>query len=98
MYTLRIEHPVPDFDGWKRAFDADPVGRQRAGVVRYRVMRPADDARYAMVDLDLETAEAAEALLAALRQLWSRVEGEVMRDPRARILEVVEVVEVVEPA
>ena len=21
MYILRIEHPVPDFDGWKTAFD-----------------------------------------------------------------------------
>ena len=22
---LRIEHPVPDYDAWKHAFDADPI-------------------------------------------------------------------------
>jgi hypothetical protein len=27
---LRIEHPVPDFDGWKKAFDSDPVGLECA--------------------------------------------------------------------
>jgi len=28
MYILRIEHPVPDYDGWKKAFDSDPVGEE----------------------------------------------------------------------
>jgi hypothetical protein len=32
MYILRIEHPVPDFEGWKTAFDSDPVGREKSGV------------------------------------------------------------------
>lgn len=27
MYTVRIEHRVPDFAAWKAAFDGDPVGR-----------------------------------------------------------------------
>jgi hypothetical protein len=22
MYSLQIEHPVPDFDAWKKAFDS----------------------------------------------------------------------------
>ena len=43
MTILRIEHPVRDFDIWKEAFDADPVGRERSGVRRCRVMRPVDD-------------------------------------------------------
>ena len=30
MVTLRIQHSVPTFDAWKRAFDADPVDRRRA--------------------------------------------------------------------
>jgi hypothetical protein len=35
MYILRIEHPIADFDGWKRAFDGDPsAGRSGR---RYRV-------------------------------------------------------------
>ena len=40
MYMLQIEHPVPDFDGWKQAFDSDPVGREKLGVRRYRILRP----------------------------------------------------------
>lgn len=43
-----------------------------------------------MIDLEFETKEQADALFAALRTLWSRVDGQVMRDPRARIAEVVE--------
>ncbi len=39
MYILRIEHGVPDYESWKAAFDRDPIGRERSGVARYRVMR-----------------------------------------------------------
>jgi hypothetical protein len=88
VYVLRIEHPVPDFDGWKKAFDSDPIGRERGGVRRYRVLRPADDAHYSVVDLEFDSAAEAERFLAALRELWGRVD--VMRDPEARILEIVE--------
>jgi hypothetical protein len=35
MYILRTEHPVPDYDGWKKAFDSDPVGREKLGVRRH---------------------------------------------------------------
>ncbi len=90
MYILHIEHPVPDFDGWKKAFDSDPVGRQKSGVRRYRVLRPVDDARYAIIDLEFDTLGQAEALLAALRGVWSRVEGTIMTNPQVRIVEVVE--------
>ena len=90
MYILRIEHPVPDFDGWKSAFDSDPLGRFKAGVRRYHILRPLDDANYVMVDLEFDTAGEAEALLAALRTLWRRVEGTVMSSPQARIVEAVE--------
>jgi hypothetical protein len=31
MPILRIEHAVPDFNGWKRAFDSDPVDRKGSG-------------------------------------------------------------------
>jgi hypothetical protein len=93
MYILRIEHPVPDFDGWKKAFDSDPVGREKSGVRRYRVLRPSDDANYVMVDLEFDTASQAEALLVALRVLWSRVEGQIMMNPQARIVEAVEIKE-----
>jgi hypothetical protein len=90
MFTLRIEHPVPSFEGWKRAFDSDPVGREKSGVRRYRVLRPMNDANYVAVDLEFDTASEAEALLAAMRVVWGRVEGKIMMNPVARILEAVE--------
>jgi hypothetical protein len=88
MHVLRIEHPVPDYDAWKAAFDADPIGRERSGVRRYRVLRPTDDPNYVMIDLEFDGAREAEAVDAALRELWGRVD--VMHSPQARIVEVVE--------
>ena len=90
MYILRIEHPVPNFDGWKKAFDSDPVGREKSGVRRYRILRPTDDANYVMIDLEFDTARQAEALLAAMRVVWGRVEGTIMMNPQARIVKAVE--------
>ncbi len=46
MHILRIEHPVPDYDAWKEAFDSDPIGREPSGVRRYRILRPNDDPNY----------------------------------------------------
>jgi hypothetical protein len=88
MPILRIEHPVGDFDAWKEAFDSDPVSREQSGVRRYRVLRPIDDPNYVMIDLEFDSSSETEAFLAALRDLWSRVD--VMRDPQARIVEAVE--------
>jgi hypothetical protein len=90
MAVLRIEHPVPDFAVWKAAFDSDPVGRERSGVRRYRIMRPVDDPRYVLIDLEFDTNAEAESLLAAMREVWDHVKGVVMTDPRARIVETVE--------
>jgi hypothetical protein len=90
MYILRIEHPVPDFEGWKRAFDSDPVGRRHAGVRAYRVMRPMDDPAYALIDLEFAGRTEAETMERSLRDLWSRVEGRVMSNATSRIVEVVE--------
>jgi hypothetical protein len=93
MYILRIEHPVPNFDGWRKAFNSDPVGREKSGVRRYRVLRAIDDPNYVMIDLEFDTTNQAEALLAAMREVWGRVEGKVMISPKARIVEVVEIKE-----
>jgi hypothetical protein len=43
-----------------------------------------------MIDLEFDTASQAEALLAAMRAVWGRVEGKIMMNPQARIAEVVE--------
>ncbi len=93
MYLVLIEHPVPDFATWKQAFDRDPIGRKRTGVRRYRVLRPVDDSRYVLVDLEFDTRAQAETTLAALRQLWGQVEGTVMEKAQARIVEVAEAVD-----
>lgn len=91
MYILRIEHPVMDFDGWKKAFDSDPVGREKSGVRQYRILRPVDDSKYVMIDLEFDTAEQTEALLAAMRKVWGEVQGKIILNPVARITEAVEV-------
>ncbi len=91
MYILRIEHPVPDFEAWKQAFDSDPMGREPSGVRRYRVLRAVDDPNYVMIDLEFDSSSEAEALHTGLRNLWSRVD--VMENPPARIVEAVEIKE-----
>jgi hypothetical protein len=93
MYILRIEHRVPDFDGWKKAFDSDPVGREKMGVRRYRILRSIDDANYVLIDLEFDTVNQAQALLDAMRVVWGRVEGTIMMNPQARIAETVEIKE-----
>ena len=90
MSILRIEHPVADYTSWKEAFDTDPAGRERSGVRSYRVMRPVDDERYVLIDLEFDSPEEADSLLTAMRDVWSRVTGSLISDPRARIVESVE--------
>jgi len=90
MIMLRIEHPVMSYEGWKQASDSDPVGRQRSGVRRYQVLRSVDDPNYVMIDLEFDTREQAEALLAAMRQVWGNVQGSIMTNPQARIADVME--------
>jgi hypothetical protein len=93
MYMLRIEHPVPNYAGWKQAFDSDPVGREKMGVRRYRILRPVDDPNYVMIDLEFDTASQAESLLAAMQVIWGRVEGTIIQNPQSRIVEAVELKE-----
>lgn len=90
MYMLHIEHPVPDYTGWKAAFDSDPVGRERAGVRRYWISRAIDNPNHVTIDLEFDTAAQAEALLAAMRVIWGDVQGRIILNPQARISEVME--------
>ena len=93
MTILRIEHKVPDFDGWKKAFDSDPIDRRRSGVKRYRIYRPVDDQNYVIIDLEFDELKDAETALTALQNLWSKVEGTVVFNPKTRIIDVVKSVE-----
>ena len=94
MTVLRIEHPVPDYEAWKRTFDADPADRAGSGARRYRILRATDDPNVVMIDLEFDTTGEAEAMLTSLRTLWERVQGTLISDPRARIVEPVEAAEV----
>src|SRR5262249_37081244 len=66
MYILRIEYPVPNFDGRKQAFDSDSVGREKSGVRRYQILRATDDPNYVLIDREFDIKNQAEALLAAI--------------------------------
>lgn len=90
MYMVRIEHAVPEYDGWRRAFDSDPAGRERAGVRRYQVLRASEDPNYVFIDLEFASMDKAEAFLENMREIWGRVEGTVITGPRARVVEIVE--------
>lgn len=90
MPILHIQHSVPDFDGWKRAFDSDPVDRKGAGVRRYHVHRSVADPNFVMIDLEFDSLAEAEKLLEGLHRLWAGPGGKVTRNPEAWILETVE--------
>jgi hypothetical protein len=92
MHVLRVEHEVPDFEAWKQAFDSDPIGRKAGGVRRYRIQRAAEDPNYVLIDLEFDSASEADAFHGKLRELWGRVD--VMRNPTARVVEIVESAEV----
>jgi hypothetical protein len=93
MPILRIEHSVPDFTGWKQAFDSDPVDRKGSGVRRFQVFRSVEDPNYVMIDLEFDSLRDAEGLLAKMRQVWSGEGQKVMTNPQARIVEKVEATE-----
>jgi hypothetical protein len=88
MHVLRVQHDVPSYEGWKRAFDSDPIGREAGGVRAYRVMRASDAPDHVLIDLEFDDASAAEAFHVKLRALWEN--ADVMRNPSARVAEVVE--------
>lgn len=93
MATLRIQHSVIAFDAWKRAFDADPVGRKSLGVRRYSVHRAVNDPDLVMIDLDFEGVAQADAFLQRLIRLWKGEAQAVVRSPQAWIVETIESVD-----
>jgi hypothetical protein len=89
MTTLRIEHPIVDFDLWRKAFDSFADTRARAGVLSHRILRPVDDDRYVAIDLDFPTPEAAQEFLDFLRaKVWASPQASpaLAGAPKTRIL------------
>jgi len=90
MIILQIEHKVPNFDGWKKAFNGDPIDRKKSGDLGYKIFRPVDDLNYVIIDLEFESINDAETVLSALHKLWGNVDGKIIFNPQTRILNVVE--------
>jgi hypothetical protein len=98
MYVLHVQHEVSDYDRWKELFDSDPLDRAGSGVRRYRIMQPANDQLFVIVDLEFEREEQAQAMLNRFKDLWDRLEDEaehedeepLLRDPRARVYRMIE--------
>jgi len=90
VVVLQFEHPVMNYDGWKKVFDSDPLGRQKSGVRRYRIFRTADNPSYVVGELEFDNLEQANTMLAKLRQMWGNVEGKLIETAKARIFEVME--------
>ncbi len=90
MPILHIEHHVSDFETWKRnAFDSDPLHRAKSGVRRHRISQSSDDPNFVMIELEFATKPEAEAMHAALRNLWQNPLAQI-EGPSARIVEIVE--------
>ncbi len=94
MTTLRIEHPVTDFETWLRAFDSFASIRARSGVRGYAIRRPVDDPMFLVLDLEFDSAERAEAFADFLYQrVWPSEAASPAIDgtPQTRVLDVVRV-------
>jgi ribosomal protein L35AE/L33A len=89
MIVLQIEHKVPNFEGWKKAFDDDPIDRKKSGVKSYRICRKNDEPNYVVIDLEFDNLNDAQTALSKLKNLWNKVEGTVLVEPKTRILDVV---------
>jgi hypothetical protein len=91
--NLHIEHPVRDFDAWKRVFDSFHDFRVEHGVRSLRVGRQVDADSHVAIDLLFDTSDAAETFLRTLQErVWSRQQATdlLTAGPSAVILDLVE--------
>jgi hypothetical protein len=72
MATLHIQHPVTDFETWTSAFNRFAEARRNAGVRAQRILRPFDDPKFVVIDLDFDSAEEAQSFRGFLTsQIWA---------------------------
>lgn len=90
MTILHIQHAVPNYEGWKRAFDNDPADRKGAGVCRYHVHRSVADPNFVMIDLEFDSTAQAQAMLERLQKLWEGPGAALTRNAQAWVMETVE--------
>ena len=90
MFILQIEHEVFNFEGWKKAFENDPVNRKQAGVKCYSIFQRADNPNFVVIDLEFDNLNEAENMLTSLKVLWGHISGKMIMNPHSRILKLVE--------
>ena len=96
MTTLHIQHPVTDFDTWTSAFNRFADARRNAGVRAQRILRPVDDPKFVVIDLDFDSAAEAQSFRGFLTaQVWANPENSpgLAGTPETMILEAVAVLE-----
>jgi hypothetical protein len=93
MITLRIEHKISNYEGWKQAFDSDPINRKQSGVKHYRIYRPTDDDKFVIIDLDFDNLEQAQSMQTALHKMFGMIEGKLIFGAQTKILNVTEAAE-----
>jgi hypothetical protein len=94
--TLRIEHPVTDFELWQTTFARFAPARAQSGVRAQRVYRPLDDPCYVLIDLDFDSPEEAEQFLRFLETtVWASRDSSPALDgaPQTRLLDRAEIAE-----
>jgi hypothetical protein len=74
MAILMIEYQVPDFAGWKRIFDDDPMGRRPHGVTRHWIYQNPDDPDHLVLSMEFGSVDEARSFLnePAFQQVWDR--------------------------
>ena len=90
MATLHIQHPITDFETWRSAFNRFADARRGAGVRAQRVLRPVDDPRFVVIDLDFDTTAEAELFRRFLTtRVWAHPENSpgLAGTPETMILE-----------
>jgi hypothetical protein len=88
--VVRVEHPVADYETWKReGFDHDPLHREQSGVRCYRILRASDGSDLVAIELEFDSRSGAEAFASGLREMWDQVGDRFgwREPPRARIFE-----------
>lgn len=89
MATLHIEHEISDLQVWLTAFSRFAEAREKAGVTAERIQQPVDDDKYIVLQLDFDSADAADRFKMFLETtVWTSRDASpgLAGAPRARVL------------
>jgi len=90
MIVLRLEHNTPNYEGWKKVFDSDPINRKQSGVKGYRIYRSIEDQNNVALEFEFSTLSEAQKALTALDDFWESTAGSGVINPKVQLLDIVE--------